>query len=414
MHAFEQQALWTYRVENQLVTPDEIDQLAMRIARFHQNAAVAPKDSAWATPEALRAGAAAVLDAIGRLVSTDEERHAIDTLRRWDGEQERKWRDTLLKRKEQGFIRECHGDLHAGNILTINGRIEVFDCIEFNESLRWIDVINEIAFACMDLEFRQRADLAARLANGYLEATGDYGGLAVLRYYEVRRALVRSMVALLRAAQLDTPEADRYDQLGKDYLKLALSGIRPVPSALMITHGFSGCGKTTLSRIMVELAGAIQIRSDVERKRLHGLRPTERVGAGARIYDAAASRATYEHLRALARLVIEAGRPVIVDAAFLAADQRALFKSLASELHVPFLILDIRTDEATMQKRIAARQALGQDASDAGLGILLHQLAHHDPLSAEELAQSIAIDGKLCADPEGVRKACARALDLVK
>jgi aminoglycoside phosphotransferase family enzyme/predicted kinase len=418
MRAFEQQALWTRRLEHRLVSPEEIDALATIIARFHQTAVVAPKDSAWCTPDALQALAHANLTEIAALVDKDDERQWVDELRKWDCAQRRKLSNAFVKRKEMGFIRECHGDLHGGNILTIDGQVEVFDCIEFNDSLRWIDVMNDIAFTCMDLAFRQRPGYAARFLNRYLAATGDYEGLAVLRYYEICRALVRCKVALLRARQLRDArqEESGHEQPGENHLAFAMHGITPTPSAVLITRGFSGSGKTTFSSALVELTGAIQLRSDVERKRMHGLSATDRAAAapGMNLYDAATTRSTYEHLRTLARCVVESGRPVIVDAAFLGAEHRALFSSLASELRVPFLIFDIQASEATMRARIISRESVGHDASDAGLEVLMHQLVNHDPLSIDEARNAITVDMNSGIDPDRLRKACEPVLNILQ
>lgn len=418
MHAFEQQALWSYRIRNQLILPGEIDELATIIAHFHRSAAIAPKDSAWCTPDALQAAVNANLDEIASLVDKADEKHGVDQLQEWGNAQRRKLSNAFTARKELGFIRECHGDLHGGNILTINGQVEVFDCIEFNDGLRWIDVMSDAAFTCMDLAFQQRPDFAARFLNRYLEATGDYEGLAVLRYYEIYRALVRCKVALLRARQLraDGQEASWYERLGKSYLAFSVQGIKPSQTAVMITHGFSGSGKTTFSRGLAELTGAIQLRSDVERKRMRGLSATDRATAspGKQLYDAAATQATYEHLRTLAKQVVESGRPAIVDAAFLRAEQRDLFESLASELNVPLLIFDIQADQETMRARIASRQSFAHDASDAGIEVFTHQLANHDPLSVDEMRNVINVDMRSGMDPDGLRKVCGPVLDILQ
>ena len=107
----------------------------------------------------------------------------------------------MARRLARGRIRECHGDLHLGNVTMVDGHTVVFDGIEFNDDLRWIDVMNEVAFMAMDLHAHGLTALAHRFVNGYLEASGDYDGVSLLRYYMVYRALVRAKVALLRAAQ---------------------------------------------------------------------------------------------------------------------------------------------------------------------------------------------------------------------
>src|ERR1019366_6515391 len=133
----------------------------------------------------------------------------------------------------------------------------------------------------MDLQFRCRPELAARLLNQYLQETGDYEGLAVLRYYLIERALVRGKVALLPARQLSGDSRDAVDSKtqARQYLALAARFIPSRATAIMITHGYSGSGKSVLSRHLVELLGAVQIRSDVERKRMHGMAATADAGA---------------------------------------------------------------------------------------------------------------------------------------
>jgi hypothetical protein len=296
--------------------------------------------------------------------------------------------------------------------------VHIFDCIEFDPGLRWIDVVNDIAFIVMDLQFRQRPELAARLLNSYLQQTGDYTGLAVLRYYLIQRALVRGKVALLRSRQLATHSQEAVDCRSQAlrYLALAARSVAPGAAAILITHGFSGSGKSAFSRHVVELLGAVQIRSDVERKRMFEIAATVRAGAapGAGIYNQAATDATYRRLLALARSIIEAGMPVIVDAAFLKTEERAWFATLAEELGVRFFIFDLRASEATLRERILARQARGNDASDAGLDVLAQQLKTAEPLTNRESKHTLAIDNEAGVGIEAVRKLCSAIITVLR
>lgn len=414
MHAFEQQSLWTYRMENKLLSASEIDALARKIAQFHQAAAIAAEDSAWGTPETVREVADDNFRKIAESAKEGEEKRWLNDLQSWQDVQQQNLSNILHRRKAQGWVRECHGDLHSRNILTIGDQVEVFDCIEFNESLRWTDVMNDVAFICMDLQFHGRRDWAARLLNQYLERTGDYEGLAVFDYYQVHRALVRCKVDLLRAQQLRAENKDVTDleQQGEKYLVLAWEAMQPATPALMITHGFSGCGKSTFARHIVEALGAVQLRSDVERKRLRGVPITRRDDA--MLYDPVTTAATYSRLAALSRHVIESGRPAIVDAAFLKREQRSLFARLAAELGIPFFIFDIHACEATMRSRIASRKQLDQDPSDAGLEVLAHQLEGHEPLTDEEIRHVISVDFEFDTDEDAVRKICEPMRNAIK
>lgn len=410
MHAFKQQSLWTYRMENKLLSSSDIDGLAKKLAQFHQAAAIAATDSAWGTVEIVQEVADDNFRTIAELAKEGEKKRWLHDLKSWQCAQLQNLRGIFNQRKSQGWIRECHGDLHSRNILTIGDRVEVFDCIEFNDSLRWTDVMNDIAFICMDLQFHGRHDWAARLLNQYLELTGDYEGLAVLDYYLVHRALVRCKVDLVRAQQLraEGKGAADLEQQGWKYLVLAGEGTQPVKPTILITHGFSGCGKSTFSRHVVEALGAVQLRSDVERKRLHGVPMTHRDDA--LLYNPAATAATYDRLAMLSRYVVKSGRPAIVDAAFLKEEQRSRFALLAAELGIPFFIFDIHACEATMRNRIALRKQLDRDASDAGLEVLAHQLTDHEPLTDEEMRNAISVDFDLDMDAEAVQKICALVL----
>jgi uncharacterized protein len=216
----------------------------------------------------------------------------------------------MQQRKQQGFVRECHGDLHLGNMTLIDGKVVIFDCIEFNPFLRWIDVISEAAFLMMDLLHVGYENYAFRFLNGYLQNTGDYHGLALMRYYLVYRALVRAKVALLRIAQ--NPDEVVCKKIRSEYTglaNLAEGFTKPSPVILMITHGFSGSGKSTYASQLAEQIGAIHLRSDIERKRLFGYSAQATTGSGidSGIYTQEAGQRTYQRLAELAKAVLKGG-----------------------------------------------------------------------------------------------------------
>lgn len=391
MRAFDQDAIWSRRVQDGRLAGPEIDALADHVAQFHVQAASSSADSAWCTPPALQAIADETLGLIIEMLQQGQERRSAEMLQAWEWRQRDALRNTFLQRKADGRIRECHGDLHCGNILTLDGSVSAFDCIEFNESLRWIDVMNDIAFTCMDLRSRAYPHFAARLLNRYLESTGDYEGLRVFHYYEVHRALIRCKVALLRVAQeASSSLAEQARAEALRYLSYATQRLERRKPAIIITHGFSGSGKSTLARIAVEALDAIQLRSDVERKRMHGMTAQQR--GAAELYAQDATDRVYARLSELARTTVKAGWSVIVDATFLMEAQRHVFSSLANELGVGFAILDACADVGEMRRRISERERAQTDASDAGLAVLERQLACNDPFSDEERPQVISID----------------------
>ena len=178
------------------------------------------------------------------------------------------------QRVANGFIRECHGDLHLANVIHWRGRLMPFDGIEFNDEFRWIDVMSDATFLAMDLAARGHLDLCRSFINAYLEQTGDHASLALLRWYLVYRALVRSKVASIRSEQAGQSESERKSALEdcQSHIELAYRFTLREPPCLWITHGLSGSGKTTGSECVVQRRGAIRLRSDLERKRHFGAR----------------------------------------------------------------------------------------------------------------------------------------------
>jgi hypothetical protein len=244
--------------------------------------------------------------------------------------------------------------------------------------------MSEVAFVVMDLLAHGLPALAWRLLNACLEASGDYEGLAVLRFYLVYRAMVRAKVALLRA------DVAAF----RSQLALAASLAMPGRAAFLVMHGLSGSGKTTVSQALIERIGVVRLRSDVERKRLHGL-PASAGSAsapGAGLYDTASGERTYTRLADLGAAAIRSGYPVIVDAAFLRRDERHRFRALAARLGVEFLIVSCEAPDAVLRERIALRAAQARDASEAEVPVLERQLALQHALTSDEAASTVCVN----------------------
>jgi len=377
MREFPQEAIAAAALARGEIGGDWVDALARKVAGAHLRAAV----------DTTRADAQCVLGyaerTIERLAAGPLDRGAIDALLAWTRTEHAAIAGTVERRRAAGSVRACHGDLHLGNIVTLDGEPTAFDAIEFDDDLRIIDVMSDVAFLVMDMRFRGRTDLASRFLDRYLAITGDYEGLAVLRFYAVYRALVRAMVACERARQGNAAEGALAE--AARYLALAQALAHPPAPTLVVTHGLSGSGKTTGSQPMLERLGAVRVRTDVERKRMHRLAATDR-GSQA-LYAEGVTRSVYLRARDVARIALRAGFPVIVDGTFLRRWQRALFADLASELGVALAIASFDCPVAELRERVARRAARGDDASDASLAVLDAQIGSQEPLDAHERAR---------------------------
>ena len=387
-----------------------LDRIAAILAQFHGAVEVAAPDSPYGGPAAVWQP---VEENFTQIAAMTPEPHRLDHLRGWFEQQRRRRHGAFIQRKEGGFVRECHGDLHLANIALYEHEVVIFDCLEFNDKLRWIDVISDAAFLVMDLDSRGQSALAYRFLNAYLQHSGDYDALPLLPYYLAYRAMVRAKVACIRLGQegLGASERSNEKKEFEDYLMLAESYSHQTSPMLIITHGLSGSGKTTITQGLIERLGAIRVRSDVERKRLHGLTAEARSQSGLNngLYGQAASEATYGRLAALSRRIIEGGYSAVIDATFLSRQRRNDFHRLADELGVPFLVLDFHAPESLLRRWIRERAQAGSDASEADLAVLESQIAHQDRLAEDEKPWVIRVDTAREVDMEGLSRTIINA-----
>ena len=369
------------------LTTELVDDIARQVAGFQASIGRAPADGEFGRPDRVYFPMGENFDQLRERVTDAADLARLDALEAWTQARFEALGPLLQRRLEQGFVREGHGDMHLGNIALDGERVIIFDGIEFNPNLRWIDVVNEIAFLMMDLDRVGRHDLARRFLNTWLTESGDFEGLALLRFYQAYRAMVRTKIAAIRLGQeLSDEERAEVTEAYREYLSLAETYTTDPEPRLVITFGPSGCGKSVAAGELVKGMPAVQIRSDVERKRLAGLGALERSGSGvdAGLYTPEMSARTYARLLELSRVVIEAGFTAIADATFLKAAQRAPFKALADELGVAFGILAPEAPEAELRRRIEARLARGDDPAEANLDVLEKQLKNLEPLDADE------------------------------
>ena len=425
MRQFPQSAQLDNMLEAGELENTHIDAIASMVASFHQNTAVAAKNTSFGSPENILKPVAENFEQISKILDSNTDDNKLDQIKQWSIAEYERLKPILIQRKQQGFIRECHGDMHLRNLVWLNNKAVAFDCIEFDENFRWIDVISEITFLMMDLQDRQQPRLANLLLNVYLEKTGDYEGIQVLSFYLCYRAMVRAKVEILRITQ--TSEESNTENLSEyqTYIELAFQYTQPIKQKLIIMRGLSASGKSTVSQQLLEYTGAIRIRSDVERKRLFDIslpdvendasqKLKQAQGINIGLYSKEASAQTYNKLLQLSSVILSAGHSALIDAAFLERHQREPFQKLASQVvakrlfnyklsntdtkisgkplksrGVSFVIIEVSASFDVLRQRIIERK---NDVSDADLNVLENQISHWKPLFDDEKLNCISIN----------------------
>ncbi|OMW43747.1 aminoglycoside phosphotransferase [Burkholderia pseudomallei] len=387
MRRFDERMLFSRLLARGALDAADIDAAATRLAAYHLHA---PRDiprRAYGSARELRRQLDDMLAPLARALGA-----ALPaSLRAWCVRRCDELAAHLDARRADGYVRACHGDLHLNNVVKRGRDALMFDCIDFDDALRWIDVINDLSFLLMDLHAHDRAALAHRLLNRWLDETGDFAGLAALPLYVAYRALVRALVATMRAGGDAAARAARIER-ARRYVDVAAHAARARRPCLLLCHGYSGSGKSVASRALADVSGAIRLSSDSERKRARPFAAVDARPLPASAYTPQQIDAQYERLRALARDVLRAGYTALVDATFLSHARRARFFALARELGVPVYVLDFHASRACLERRVDARAAARDDRSDAGAAVLATQRASADPLDADERARAIGFD----------------------
>jgi hypothetical protein len=391
MKEFDQDQLLDRQLAAGRVRTEEMDALATQVAHYHAQAARVDLPPTLAVERAIEP-VGDNFRYLRRHLSASAYRGEIRELERWTDDEIAALRPWFAERAAGGRIRECHGDLHLGNLLRVDHPpfFLAFDPIEFNARLSQIDTINEVAFLMMELHEHGYPAHARRWINQYLESTDDYAGVRGLRYYLIYRALVRAKVDLIRRTQTIGRQQTSFSQEGWRYVRYARQVAVAQPPTLWLTHGFSGSGKSTRAMRLVEERGLFRIRSDVIRKRALGIdtlakTPDSRLEEA---YSRELTERVYERMAQACEQVLQAGSSPIADAAFLQRAQRQKFRELADRLGVRWKIIACAAPRDELERRLAQR---GPDPSDATQAVLARQVDAAEPL--DELEQS-AIAGE--------------------
>lgn len=384
MHRFQDHELLRNQLDVGKVYANDVVQLAELIAQAHAQAQACHPSIGSALHNTLRNAVDNLCNLQPQAVG--ESANILRHLQAWTRDTFEEHESEFASRIANGFIRECHGDLHSGNIVRWRDRWVPFDGIEFNDEFRLIDVLSDTAFLSMDLSARGRDDLASLFINAYLEDSADRNSLALLRWYTVYRALVRAKVAGLRAEQTvaSGTETTKAESERDAFIYLAQRLANDSEPRLFIMHGVSGSGKTTVSTQLVASQGAVRLRSDVERKRLLSVKQGPAAIDPKELYSDSATKKTYAELFYTAEKILAAGYSVVLDAAFLKLVHRRMAYEMAQKLKIDFAIVDCNADLATLRQRLIERASTGCDASDADIRVLEMQLTEQEPLTDSE------------------------------
>jgi uncharacterized protein len=371
------------------IEPAELHSFGVALADIHESLPRVAASSQWGSAAVVRGAISSNLAQAAALEAQRYGTHRVETLRPALLAGLDLLEPWISERRAAGYVRECHGDLHCGNVVRWEGELRAFDCLEFEPSLRWIDVAQEIAFLLADLEARAATAHAHAFISGYLARSGDYAACRGIAPFKAHCALVRAKVMALAA---DERATGRYGF--SEFVAVAGQSLAPRHPVLVVVMGLSGSGKTRLATQLAPLLGAVHVQSDVERKRLAGMKPglRSRSGLEADLYAPAATDRLYAHLRDCAAHLLASGWSVIVDATFAGRDRRARMRELALRQGVPLHVIACHAPEEILRHRVEQRAALGTDASEADTAVLDWQLRHADPLRPDERLSVLQVD----------------------
>ncbi|MBI5598542.1 MAG: AAA family ATPase [Deltaproteobacteria bacterium] len=373
-------------IKQDSVLPSTIVRIASAIAGFHGKAARGPRISSYGNLNAVRKNTGENFSQTARFVGSQgrlaRRQGRLDwktiTRERYGAIKEytRGFLENnsalFVERARGGFIRDCHGDIHSEHVCVEPGRggISIFDCIEFNRRFRCSDVVADMAFLSMDLDFRGRGDLARVFDRAYFSRTKDRRGARLLNFYKCYRAYVRGKVESFRLIEPEETARDkraaflnamRYFHLAHKYSK---GGTRP---AMVVVAGLAGTGKSAVAKALGDATGMAVLSSDEVRKLLFSIPLTEhrheRFAKG--IYSKEATDRTYRELIKKAFAMLSSGRSVILDATFSKEKHLERARKAAEKCGASFHVIACTADDETVKKRIEKRASEAGAVSDA-------------------------------------------------
>jgi len=372
MCQFPQESLFSSLFQQGELTETRVSELGRLVAQFHAKCATNDYILSFGEVDQIRQAFDENYQQTEKYIGVAQTQSQFDETKEFTDRFFATKQEVLASRVKQRWIRECHGDLHLRNICFWHDKTLLFDCIEFNEPFRFVDVMFDVAYGVMDFQVGNRPDFANAYLNSYLEEIGDWEGIQVLPLYVSRQAYVRAKVTSFLLDDPGVPAADKEKakNTASLYYKLACESGKLEQGKLFLMSGVSGSGKSTIAKKLARKIGAIHVRSDAVRKHLAGISIHERGAAD--LYTPEMTEKTYARLLSLGILLATAGYSVILDAKYDLISRRKAVIEQAAKYQLPLEILYCTAPEEILRDRLSSRTS---DVSDATASLLTSQLA---------------------------------------
>ncbi len=384
MRRLPEEHLLDRRVKEGKARKEDFTPIAGKLADFYAQAASA-QARVYGSADAIRRNLEDNLNEVEPLIGETLSFEQFMRMRNYNDDFLTGHADLLEKRIEQGRVREGHGDLRAEHICIADDPI-IFDCIEFNEKLRYCDAASEIAFLAMDLDYLGTPLLSDHLVTTFQRLTGDSELSVLLPLYKSYRAGVRGKVETLKSRETEVAktEKDQAKIRARRYFRLASRYVKaPISAAIVVVCGLVASGKSSLARRIGDGTGYQTLNSDVVRKQLAAIPLTTRASHayGEGIFTADFNTRTYNRLLSETEDYLKSGNGVVVDATFKDAKHRQCFLDLSRRMQLPVIFIECRAGEKKTLERLKTRQQHADEVSDATIDVYLRQRGEFMPLT---------------------------------
>jgi aminoglycoside phosphotransferase family enzyme/predicted kinase len=371
-------------LERDEVVPGDLNRVTIALKRFYQAQHPTAEVEAWGRIDRLRISTDENIRQTKEFIGHTISRAAFATIRFYTERFFKRHAALFGSRVREKWIRDCHGDLHLEHIHVTPRKLHIYDCIEFNDRFRYVDVANDVAFLAMDLDYKGRPDLSRYFARQMASALNDEGMPRLMNFYKCYRAYVRGKVESLHSVAPAAPDEERRSsaERAQGYFRLALqyavAGSQPI---VLAVTGRIASGKSSLARALGSELGWEVYSSDMLRKKMAGYPLYERSGAAARqrLYSDAMTEKTYDGLLSAAEAQVRQGHSVILDATFARRAHRELLAQRFAKSKTVWRVIEVQASDAEVKRRLGKREANPEEVSDARLEDFAALTGHYEP-----------------------------------